>query len=129
VTWLRLHRRDDSNALPILNRMTDTSVLPLHSPSVPPIHTQNYPPMASEKASEPPTARGIASLTVHIPSAFRENAAKPTSKLGNHPSRWSTPEFFFYYLAAFFAIPAMFWIPISLSQGEFNYFLLSLTLN
>jgi len=85
--------------------------------------------MASEKASEPPTARGIALLTVHIPSALRENAATPISKLGNRPSRWSTPEFYFYYLAAFFAIPAMFWIPISLSQSEFRYFLLSLTLN
>jgi hypothetical protein len=99
--------------------MTDASVLPLHSPSKLPIQTQNYPPMASEKASEPPTARGIASLTVHIPSAFRKNV----TKLDNHPSRWSTPEFFFYYLAAFFAIPAMVWIPISLSQGEIPLFL------
>ncbi|KIM44491.1 hypothetical protein M413DRAFT_17568 [Hebeloma cylindrosporum] len=74
--------------------------------------------MAQEKPSAPPRARGIASLTVHIPSAFRENVTRPASNPAKHTSRWDTLEFRFYYLAAFFAIPAMVWIPISLSQAS-----------
>jgi hypothetical protein len=108
------------NPLPngLLSRgMTDELVLPLHSP--PNLHsdTQKYPQMTSENASEPSTAHGIASLTVHIPSAFRESARRPTSTLRTSTSRWNTLEFRFYYLAALFAIPAMAWVPISLSQG------------
>ncbi|KAF8963140.1 MBOAT, membrane-bound O-acyltransferase family-domain-containing protein [Flammula alnicola] len=70
--------------------------------------------MSPEKSQEAPSAHGIARLTVHIPSAFRENVAKDISPIS---PRWNTPEFRFYYVVAIFAIPAMVWIPISLSQS------------
>ena len=66
---------------------------------------------------EAPSAKGIARLTVHIPSAFRQNVSKPP------PSRWNTVEFRFYYVVALFIIPAMFWIPISLSLRTFGIFM------
>ncbi|KAF9048876.1 MBOAT, membrane-bound O-acyltransferase family-domain-containing protein [Panaeolus papilionaceus] len=62
-------------------------------------------------------AKGIASLTVHIPSAFRNTPGNAISTQGLSKPRWSTLEFKFYYLVALFAVPAMAWIPISLSQS------------
>jgi hypothetical protein len=64
-----------------------------------------------------PSAKGIARLTVHIPSAFRQNAPYNAGVL---PSRWRTTEFRFYYAVALFVIPAMVWIPVSLSLRKFQ---------
>ncbi len=64
------------------------------------------------------TAHGVARLTVHIPSAFRPNAAR--AKLGDarSVSRLASIEFRVYYVVAALAIPAMVWIPMSLSDRE-----------
>ncbi|KAF9475454.1 MBOAT-domain-containing protein [Pholiota conissans] len=71
--------------------------------------------MAPKEPEKPPHAQGIARLTVHIPSAFRANAAGRTG-LGTTP-RWSTLEFKVYYVVALVALPLMAWIPISLSSS------------
>ena len=65
--------------------------------------------------SMPSSAKGIARLTVHIPSSFRQNPAKVPYDVGVSPSRWSTIEFRCYFMAALFVIPVMIWIPMSLS--------------
>ena len=64
--------------------------------------------------SLPREARGVARLTVHIPSAFRKDAVDEKSS----PPRWSTLEFRLYFLVAAVVIPLMAWIPVSLSQRE-----------
>ncbi|KJA25037.1 hypothetical protein HYPSUDRAFT_135165 [Hypholoma sublateritium FD-334 SS-4] len=62
------------------------------------------------------SAHGVARLTVHIPSAFRPNAAK--AKLGDAESvsRLGTIEFRIYYVVVAVAIPVMVWIPMTLSD-------------
>ncbi|KAF8151046.1 MBOAT, membrane-bound O-acyltransferase family-domain-containing protein [Crassisporium funariophilum] len=93
--------------------MSNETMLPVHSPIN---NISGYPPIPRiqpSKPVEPPSAEGIARLTVHIPSAFREDVA---SSVGLSRPRWGTNEFKFYYLVTFFAIPAMIWIPISLSR-------------
>ncbi len=60
-------------------------------------------------------ARGIACLTVHIPSAFLRDANKVE---GKSPPRWNTSEFRIYYVIAVVAIGFMVWIPVFLSQRE-----------
>ncbi|KAF8903744.1 MBOAT, membrane-bound O-acyltransferase family-domain-containing protein [Gymnopilus junonius] len=75
-------------------------------------------PDRPESASEAPKAKGIARLTVHIPSAFKRNAARSSFNETRVPPRWNTLEFRFYYLVALFAIPVMIWLPVSLSQAE-----------
>jgi hypothetical protein len=61
--------------------------------------------------SQPRKSRGLASLTVDIPSSYYpEKLDDPRPK-----ARWWTPEFKFYYFFAVFAIPTMLWIPVSLS--------------
>ncbi|KAF5327589.1 hypothetical protein D9619_004654 [Psilocybe cf. subviscida] len=55
-------------------------------------------------------ARGIARLTVHIPTAFNKKA-KPGG-----PPRLGSTEFRIYYAVALFAIPAMAWVPYNLSR-------------
>jgi len=103
--------------------MSDENILPLHSPGNSLDNTQRYPPintMSPDRAEKsPPAATGIAQLTVHIPSSFKENAGKGGDFERTTPARWRTREFYFYYLIFVFAVPLMAWIPISLSQGEF----------
>ena len=92
----------------------DDSILPVHSPTYPPATTS-----MPQKNSETPSAKGIARLTVHIPSAFRQNAGKEARySVGVSSPRWSTVEFRFYYVVALCVIPMMFWIPMSLSLRE-----------
>ena len=100
--------------------MTSETILPVHSPSLNP----TYPPMAAANHAEKPaqdasaTAHGVARLTVHIPSAFRPNAAR--AKLGDakRVSRLASIEFRIYYVVVALAIPAMVWIPMALSDRE-----------
>ena len=75
-------------------------------------------PNQPQKPSEAPSAKGIARLTVHIPSAFRQ---KMPYNVGISHSRWSTVEFKFYYVVALFVIPVMVWIPMSLSLRKFSF--------
>lgn len=93
-------------------------VLPIHSPTLN-LETNIYPPkvptMPPQTQSAACKARGIARLTVHIPSAFRTDANKAQRK---SPSRWNTLEFRVYYVIAAVAIPFMVWIPILLGQRE-----------
>ena len=100
--------------------MSSETILPVHSPSFNP----TYPPMAAANHTEKPaqdasaTAHGAARLTVHIPSAFRPNAAR--AKLGDakRVSRLASIEFRIYYVVVALAIPAMVWIPMALSDRE-----------
>ena len=90
------------------------SLLPVYSPTYPPEQTSvttSMPPSKPQKPPEAPSAKGIARLTVHIPSTSSQKI--PYNVVS--PSRWSTPEFKFYYVVAFFVIPVMIWIPMSLS--------------
>uniref|UniRef100_A0A8H7XN33 Uncharacterized protein n=1 Tax=Psilocybe cubensis TaxID=181762 RepID=A0A8H7XN33_PSICU len=65
----------------------------------------------NQHESSIPEAKGVARLTVNIPSTYRgKNAGGETEPL------WLTKEFKFYYLVALFAIPAMIWVPVSVSQ-------------
>lgn len=57
-------------------------------------------------------ARGIASLTVGIPSSQKNS--QPDGPLP--PPRWKTPEFIFYYIVFVVAVPLMAWVPIRLSS-------------
>lgn len=97
------------------------SLLPVHSPTYPPESTSvttSMPPNRPQKPSETPSAKGIARLTIHIPSTFRQ---KMPYNVGT--SRWSTAEFKFYYLVTLFVIPVMVWIPMSLSLRNFSFLL------
>lgn len=96
----------------------DRTLLPVYSPTYPPENisvTTSMPPNKPQKPSAP-SARGIARLTVHTPSTFRQ---KIPYNVG--VSRWSTVEFKFYYVVAFFVIPVMIWIPMSLSLRKFPF--------
>ncbi|KAF9554748.1 MBOAT-domain-containing protein [Agrocybe pediades] len=75
-------------------------------------------PDRSDKPRDVPAATGIAQLTVHIPSAFKENVGKGQDNDRTSKSRWRTPEFYFYYVIFILAVPVMAWIPISLSQAS-----------
>ena len=99
------------------------SLLPVYSPTYPPENTSvtsSMPPSQPQKPSEAPSAKGIARLTVHIPSTFRQKM--PYNVVS--PSRWSTAEFKFYYMVALFVIPLMVWIPMSLSLRKFSFLML-----
>ncbi|EIW83800.1 MBOAT-domain-containing protein [Coniophora puteana RWD-64-598 SS2] len=62
--------------------------------------------------------RGITALTVDLPDSGSKNV-----KLETNPSRWATPEFLFYYLAAVIVIPIMVWVPVSISSPTHdNYY-------
>lgn len=37
------------------------------------------------------------------------------------PSKWNTPEFYFYYFIFITVIPYMFWIAYDVSRREYNY--------
>jgi hypothetical protein len=96
------------------------SLLPVYSPTYPPENTSvttSMPPNQPQKPSEGPSAKGIAHITVHIPSTFRQKM--PYNVVS--PSRWTTAEFKFYYVVALFVIPMMIWIPVSLSLREFSF--------
>jgi hypothetical protein len=89
-------------AIPAMNTAT---ILPLTSPG-------------ESNTSMPdtvPHAKGIARLTVHISTAFNKKA-----KPGEQP-RWGSTEFRVYYATALFAIPAMVWVPYTLSRGDLVY--------
>ncbi|KAI6155414.1 MBOAT, membrane-bound O-acyltransferase family-domain-containing protein [Pisolithus tinctorius] len=58
------------------------------------------------------SARGIASLTVGIPSSRKNRQPDGPSS----PPRWKTPEFIFYYIAFVVVVPLMAWVPIRLSS-------------
>ena len=62
------------------------------------------------------TAGKLNSLVL-IPSTFRQKM--PYNVVS--PSRWSSAEFKFYYVVAFFVIPVMIWIPMSLSLSEISF--------
>jgi hypothetical protein len=99
----------------------DSILLPVYSPTYPPENTSvttSMPPNKPQKPSEAPSAKGIARLTVHISSMFRQ---KMPYNAGVSPSRWSTAEFKFYYVVALFVIPVMVWIPMSLSLRNFSF--------
>ncbi|KAI6108908.1 MBOAT, membrane-bound O-acyltransferase family-domain-containing protein [Pisolithus croceorrhizus] len=57
-------------------------------------------------------ARGIASLTVGIPSSKKYRQPDGSSP----PPRWKTPEFIFYYIVFVVVVPFMAWVPIRLSS-------------
>ena len=106
-----------------MNDDDSISLLPVYSPTYQPENTSattSMPPNQRQKSSESdaPSAKGIARLTVHIPSAFRQ---KMPYNVGVSPSRWSTAEFKFYYVVALFVIPLMVWIPMSLSLRKFSF--------
>ena len=73
------------------------------------LHSTNVHKLELE-SDTPVRSRGIASLTVSIPSS-RKNRDGPSS-----PSRWRTTEFFFYFLVTAVALPYMAWVPIRLSS-------------
>ncbi len=50
------------------------------------------------------------------PVAQREAAAQNESRAG--PSKWNTPEFYFYYLVFAFVMPCLLWIPYTVSRGK-----------
>ena len=94
--------------------------LPVYSPIYPPENPSltTYMPNELKNPSEAPSAKGIARLTVHIPSMFRQ---KMPCNVGVPHSRWSTAEFKIYYAVAFFIIPVMIWIPMSLSLRKISF--------
>jgi len=97
--------------------MKEDTILPIHSPTL--SNTTAYPPMPTipTKGAPPPKARGIARLTVHIPSAFRKDVGKTgPGEVKSSPPRWNTLEFRIYYLCAVVALYFAVWIPVSLSQ-------------
>lgn len=103
-----------------MNDDDDSILLPVYSPTYPPENTSvttSMPPNKLQKPSEAQGAKGIARLTVHISSSFRQ---KMPYNVGV-PSRWSTAEFKFYYVVAFLVIPVMIWIPMSLSLRNFSF--------
>jgi hypothetical protein len=100
--------------------MKEDPILPTYTPTF--NDTTTYPPTMppTTPATEAPrTARGIARMTVHIPSAFRKAVGKTGSaERKPSPPRWNTLEFRFYYLFAMVALPVIAWVPISVSQRE-----------
>jgi hypothetical protein len=100
-----------------MNDDDSISLLPVYSPTYPPEHTPLTTSMPPNEPQKPPEAKGIARLTVHIPSTFRQKM--PYNAVSH--SRWSTPEFKFYYVVAFFVISVMIWIPMSLSLRKFSF--------
>ena len=58
--------------------------------------------------------KGITRLTVEVPTSGSSKRLEPRLS----PSRWKTPEFFFYGFAFCAVVPVMFWIPIRLSSGQ-----------
>lgn len=103
-----------------MNDGDSVALLPVHSPTYPPENasvTTSMSPNKPQKPSEAPSAKGIARLTVDIPSSFRQ---KMPYGVGISTSRWSTVEFKFYYVVALFVIPTMIWIPMSLSLRKFS---------
>ncbi|KAI9001460.1 MBOAT-domain-containing protein [Trametes punicea] len=59
----------------------------------------------------PPKPKGLARLTVDIPSSY-----SPNVKAASHPPpRWRTPEFMVYYVVFILIVPLMVWIPYRLS--------------
>ena len=63
-----------------------------------------------------PGQKGITRLTVKIPTPF---TSAPVGDVKRPPPRWKTPEFIFYVLALFVAVPWMVKVPVSLSQRKF----------
>ncbi|EIW57931.1 MBOAT-domain-containing protein [Trametes versicolor FP-101664 SS1] len=62
----------------------------------------------------PPEPKGLARLTVTIPSSY-----SPQVKVAPHPlPRWRTPEFMVYYVVFVLVVPMMAWIPYSLSSSS-----------
>ncbi|KAI0353656.1 MBOAT-domain-containing protein [Trametes cingulata] len=60
----------------------------------------------------PPKPKGLARLTVDIPSSY-----SPQVKAASHPPpRWRTPEFVVYYVVFCTVVPVMVWIPYRLSS-------------
>ncbi|KAI0636277.1 MBOAT-domain-containing protein [Trametes polyzona] len=60
----------------------------------------------------PPNPKGLARLTVTIPSSYN-----PQVKAAQHPlPRWRTPEFMVYYVVFAVVVPVMVWIPYQLSS-------------
>ncbi|KAF9525815.1 MBOAT, membrane-bound O-acyltransferase family-domain-containing protein [Crepidotus variabilis] len=76
------------------------------------------PATRSSEQSSGRKAEGVARLTVHIPSAFKENDNKKEIP----KARWNTLEFRFYYLVALISVPLMVWVPVSLSQPSHRHF-------
>lgn len=60
---------------------------------------------------------GITKLTVDIPSSYRP---PPENVASRYPSRWRTPEFYFYAVVFAVVVPIMFWIPMSLSYSAYR---------
>lgn len=42
------------------------------------------------------------------------------STITGSPSKWRTPEFYFYYVIFVLAVPYMFWIPYTVSRGKWE---------
>jgi len=107
--------------------MKEDPILPIHSPALSADNKPEYPPTVGpmSPASLPqvqdkqPRARGIARLTVHIPSAFKKDVGKASPNEPKPPIlRWNTLEFRIYYIIVAIAISLMVWVPVSLSQRE-----------
>lgn len=52
--------------------------------------------------------------TRNDPTQSKETLNKAHSRA--QPSKWNTPEFYFYYLMFILAVPYMFWVPYSVSK-------------
>lgn len=46
-----------------------------------------------------------------------ENSLHRRLPLASHPSKWRTPEFYFYYFCFITIVPLMFYVPYSVSKG------------
>ncbi|KAI0667916.1 MBOAT-domain-containing protein [Trametes maxima] len=64
--------------------------------------------------SRPPPPKGLARLTVEIPSSYSEKVKEDA----HPPPRWKTPEFMLYYVVFILAVPVMLWIPFRLSWSS-----------
>ena len=60
---------------------------------------------------------GITKLTVNFPSS---NKPPPDNVSSRNPSRWRTPEFYFYAVVFVVVVLIMFWIPMRLSSGTYQ---------
>ena len=63
-----------------------------------------------------PKHNGIIALTVDIDSTNAPGQVTISQK----PSRWRTPEFYFYAVAFTVVVPIMIWKPVALSQRMYS---------
>ena len=70
-----------------------------------------------ETASAYPKYNSVIALKVDVESTGTPSSSQSVSSAS--PSRWKTPEFYFYYVVFAIVVPSMVWKPITLSQRTF----------